>query len=188
MALRRILKFPDPVLRQATVAVGDVAAHKDLAKLVADMTDTMYASNGAGLAAIQVGDTRRLFIVDASIAGGAENDPPRVFIDPEISYLSPETEQTEEGCLSFPGIYLDVKRSLKATIKATGLDGKRFELSAEGLFARALQHENDHLTGKLLVDFAGPLKRQMIKRKMEKLNRAELAGDGDDADDAAAAD
>ena len=94
MALRRILKFPDPVLRQPTVAVGDVAAHKDLAKLVADMTDTMYASNGAGLAAIQVGDTRRLFLVDASIAGGAENDPPRGFLDPAISHLAPQPAAT----------------------------------------------------------------------------------------------
>ena len=174
MALRRIVKFPDPILRQATVAVGDVAAHPDLAKLVADMTDTMYAANGAGLAAIQVGDHRRLFIIDAAIGGGAEGDPPRVFIDPQITWLSSETEATEEGCLSFPGIYLDVKRSLRATIQATGLDGARFEITAEGLYARALQHENDHLTGKLLVDFAGPLKRQMIKRKMERANRAEL--------------
>jgi peptide deformylase len=174
MALRRIIKFPDPILRQPTTAVGDVAAHADLKKLVADMTDTMYAANGAGLAAIQVGDTRRLFIVEASIAGGAEGDAPKVFIDPEITMLSPETEATEEGCLSFPGIYLDVKRSLRATIRATGLDGKLFEVTAEGLFARALQHENDHLTGKLLVDFAGPLKKKMIKRRMEKVIREEL--------------
>src|SRR5436190_1931250 len=112
MALRPILRFPDPVLRQPTV---DVASFDDdLARLVEDMTETMYASNGAGLAAIQVGDPRRVFIVEGAVAGGDHNDPPIVFINPELEWLSDETETGEEGCLSFPGIYVPVKRSLRA--------------------------------------------------------------------------
>lgn len=185
MAIRSIVKYPDPRLREPTVAVGG-GVDDGLRKLVNDMSDTMYAANGAGLAAIQVGDHRKLFIIEGTIAGAAEGAPPIVFIDPEIVWLSPETELTEEGCLSFPGIYLEVKRSLKARVKATNLAGKRIEIEAEGLYARAIQHENDHLTGKLLVDFAGPLKRKMIKRKMEKAAREEAEDADSEIDEAAA--
>ena len=167
MAVLPIVKFPDPRLRQPTVAVAEVT--DEIRNLVADMADTMYAANGAGLAAIQVGRFERIYIVDAAVAGGREEDPPVVFINPEILWLSDETESKDEGCLSFPTIFVPVKRSLRARVRAIGLDGQPFEVEGEGLYARAMQHEGDHLTGRLLVDFVGPLKKQMIKRKMNRL-------------------
>ncbi len=171
MALRPIVKYPDNFLRQATAPVAQV--DDDVRKLVADMVETMYSKNGAGLAAIQVGSDKRIFIVEASVAGGDENDHPVVFINPTIEWLSDETETSDEGCLSFPGIYVPIKRSLRARVRATGLDGKEFVAEGEGLYARAMQHEHDHLINKLLIDYVGPLKRQMIKRKMEKMTDEE---------------
>ena len=171
MALRRILKFPDPVLRQPTHAVTQV--DESIRQLVFDMAETMYAKNGAGLAAIQVGSPLRMFIVEPTVGGGEENDPPIVFINPKIEWLSNETETTDEGCLSFPGIYVPVKRALKARCRAIGLDGQEFVAEGEGLYARAMQHEIDHLDNRLLVDFAGPVKRAMIKKRMEKMTDEE---------------
>ncbi len=171
MALRPIVKYPDNFLRQTTAPVA--AVDDDVRKLVADMVETMYSKNGAGLAAIQVGSDKRIFIVEASVAGGDENDHPVVFINPTIEWLSDETETSDEGCLSFPGIYVPIKRSLRARVRATGLDGNEFVAEGEGLYARAMQHEHDHLINKLLIDYVGPLKRQMIKRKMEKMTDEE---------------
>jgi peptide deformylase len=171
MALRPIVKYPDDFLRQPTAPVA--AVDDDVKKLVADMVETMYSKNGAGLAAIQVGSDKRIFIVEASVAGGDENDHPVVFINPTIEWLSDDTETSDEGCLSFPGIYVPIKRSLRARVRATGLDGKEFVAEGEGLYARAMQHEHDHLINKLLIDYVGPLKRQMIKRKMEKMTDEE---------------
>ncbi|MDB4965377.1 MAG: peptide deformylase [Myxococcales bacterium] len=171
MALRPIVKYPDNFLRQPTCAVA--AVDDGIKKLVADMVETMYAKNGAGLAAIQVGSNLRIFIVEASVAGGDENDHPVVFINPTIEWLSDDIESSDEGCLSFPGIYVPIKRSLQARVRATGLDGKEFVAEGEGLYARAMQHEHDHLINKLLIDYVGPLKRQMIKRKMEKMTDEE---------------
>jgi peptide deformylase len=171
MSLRPIRKFPDPVLREKTEAVA--AVDDEIRTLVADMVETMYSKNGAGLAAIQLGSPLRLFIVEASVAGGDENDHPIVFINPKIEWLSDETEVNEEGCLSFPGIYVPIKRALKARVRATGLDGNEFVAEGEGLYARAMQHENDHLDNKLLIDYVGPVKRQMIKRKMERMTEEE---------------
>jgi peptide deformylase len=171
MALRPIVKYPDNFLRQATQEVA--AVDDDVRKLVADMVETMYSKNGAGLAAIQVGSNLRIFIVEASVTGGDENDHPVVFINPKIEWLSSENESSDEGCLSFPGIYVPIKRSLRARVRATGLDGKEFVAEGEGLYARAMQHEHDHLINKLLIDYVGPLKRQMIKRKMEKMTDEE---------------
>ena len=171
MALRPIVKYPDNFLRQATAPVQ--AVDDDVKKLVADMVETMYSKNGAGLAAIQVGSNQRIFIVEASVAGGDENDHPVVFINPTIEWLSDDTETSDEGCLSFPGIYVPIKRSLRARVRATGLDGQEFVAEGEGLYARAMQHEHDHLINKLLIDYVGPLKRQMIKRKMEKMTDEE---------------
>ncbi len=173
MALRPIVKYPDNFLRQTTTAVTIV--DDEVKKLVADMVETMYAKNGAGLAAIQVGSNQRIFIVEASVAGGDENDHPIVFINPTIEWLSDDTETSDEGCLSFPGIYVPIKRSLRARVRATGLDGEEFVAEGDGLYARALQHENDHLENKLLIDYVGPLKRQMIKRKMERMTDEEAA-------------
>ena len=171
MALRRIVKYPDNFLRQATAAVA--AVDGEIKKLVADMVETMYAKSGAGLAAIQVGSNLRIFIVEASVAGGDENDHPIVFINPTVEWLSDDTETSDEGCLSFPGIYVPIKRSMRARVRATGLDGNEFVAEGEGLYARAMQHENDHLLNKLLIDYVGPIKRQMIKRKMEKMTDEE---------------
>jgi peptide deformylase len=171
MSLRRILKFPDDFLRQSTQEVAVI--DDDIKRLVEDMVETMYAKNGAGLAAIQVGSALRLFIVEASVAGGDQNDHPIVFINPVIEWLSDETESGDEGCLSFPGIYVPVKRALRARLRATGLDGKEFVAEGEGLYARAMQHEHDHLINRLLIDHVGPLKRQMIKRKMERMTDEE---------------
>jgi peptide deformylase len=172
MAIRPILKYPDPRLRQVCKPVSDPSA---LRALVEDMAETMYAAKGAGLAAIQVGEALRLFIIESSVAGGGEEDPPLVFVNPELVELSREKETAEEGCLSFPGIYVPVERSLRATIRAMNLEGRTFELDGEELFARAMQHESDHLDGKLLADFVGRIKRQLIARRLAR-SAAEEAG------------
>ena len=179
MAVRPIVKFPDTRLRQETVAVTEVT--DEIRKLCADLADTMFAANGAGIAAIQVGAKEKIYLVDAGVAGGREEDPPVVFINPELVMLSDEAETSDEGCLSFPGIYVPIKRSLRARVRAMNLDGQMFELERDGLCARAFQHEGDHLNGRLLVDFVGPLKREMIKRKMRKA--AQESADDRDADD-----
>jgi peptide deformylase len=167
MAIRPILKFPDPGLRQATRAVSQ-PFDEEVRTLVTDMIETMYAAAGAGLAAIQLGSQLRIFVVDGHVAGGAEDAPAKVFINPEITWLSDETDNGEEGCLSFPGVFVPVKRALKAKCRALDLDGKEFELEGEGLLARAFQHEVDHLNGRLLIDMVGPVKREMIRRKMKR--------------------
>lgn len=173
MSLLPIKIFPDPVLRQPTTEVTEIDDR--IRQLVADMVETMYSKNGAGLAAIQVGAPLKLFIVEASVAGGDENDHPVVFINPKIEWLSSEIENSDEGCLSFPGIYVPVKRALRARVRALGLDGQEFVAEGEGLYARAMQHENDHLDNRLLIDFVGPVKRSMIKRKLEKMSAEEAA-------------
>ncbi|MBC8133307.1 MAG: peptide deformylase, partial [Deltaproteobacteria bacterium] len=154
----------------------------DLRQLVTDMSETMYAANGAGLAAIQVGVPVRLFIVDGPVAGGADDAPPKVFINPEIVSLSDEAQTGDEGCLSFPGIYVPVKRGMRARVRAFDVDGNVFETEGQELFARALQHENDHLIGRLLIDQCGPVKREIIKRKLRKDKEAEAADAAADAD------
>jgi peptide deformylase len=171
MSVRPILRFPDPLLRQVSQPVGVFDAA--LRQLVSDMKDTMYLAEGAGLAAIQVGQPLRLFIIDPEVAGGAAEDPPLVLVNPELISLSAEEQTGDEGCLSFPGIFVPVKRGQGARMRALDLDGKGFEVGGEGLFARALQHELDHLAGRLLIDMVGPVKRQIIKRKMRKENNAE---------------
>ncbi|HEY8927134.1 MAG TPA: peptide deformylase [Polyangia bacterium] len=171
MALRPILRFPDPRLREKSrdvVEFGD-----ELRALVADMVETMFEANGAGLAAIQVGAPLRMFLIDGGVAGDGETAPPRVFINPEIVEISEEAQTGDEGCLSFPGIYVPVKRGMRARVRALDLEGKPFEMSGEALFARAIQHENDHLIGRLLIDQCGPVKREIIKRKLRKEAAAE---------------
>jgi peptide deformylase len=171
MATRTILRFPDPKLRQRSAEVAGV--DDDLRQLVADMAETMAAAEGAGLAAIQVGAPVRLFIVDGHVAGGAEGSPVKVFINPEILEISDEAQTGDEGCLSFPNIFVPVKRGMRARVKAMDLDGNTFEAEGEALFARALQHETDHLNGRLLIDQVGPVKREIIKRKLRKDLEAE---------------
>lgn len=171
MPLRKIVRFPNPFLRQPTRAV--TTFDKAVRSLVEDMMETMCDVDGAGLAAIQVGAPERIFIIDAVPAGGERTDPPKVFINPVFEFLSPETDVHEEGCLSFPGIFVPVKRSLSARINAFDIDGKPFVVEAENFYARALQHEFDHLENRLLYDHAGAIKRQMIKRKLDRMTDEE---------------
>jgi len=171
MATRPIVRFPDPQLRERSAQIE--AVDDDLRQLVADMAETMVAAEGAGLAAIQVGAPVRLFIVDGHVAGGAEDAPAKVFINPEIVEISDEAQTGDEGCLSFPNIFVPVKRGMRARVRAMDLEGQIFEAEGEGLFARALQHETDHLNGKLLIDQVGPVKREIIKRKLRKDAEAE---------------
>src|SRR4051794_33388187 len=173
MATRPIVRFPDPQLRERSAQID--AVDDDLRQLVADMSETMTAANGAGLAAIQVGVPVRLYIVDGHVAGGAEDSPPKVFIDPEIIEISDESQTGDEGCLSFPDVFVPVKRGMRARVKARDLDGNLFEAEGEGLYARAMQHEGDHLNGRLLIDQVGPVKRELIKRKLRKDAEAEKA-------------
>jgi peptide deformylase len=128
----------------------------------------MYAENGLGMAAPQIGHSRKMFIVEPKLAGLAETDPPVCLMNAEVIETSDEVQDSEEGCLSFPDIYIKVKRPMRCKVRAMGLDGATFEIDGEALLARCLLHENDHLTGKLLVDFVGPLKRQMIKKKLQR--------------------
>lgn len=173
MAIRSILRYPDARLREKS---QDVSAFDDgLRHLVSDMSETMYAANGAGLAAIQVGVPLRLFIIDGPVAGGADDAVPQVFINPEIVSLSDESQTGDEGCLSFPGIYVPVKRGMRARVRALDIDGNTFEVEGDGLFARAMQHENDHLIGRLLIDQCGPVKREIIKRKLRKDKEADAS-------------
>jgi peptide deformylase len=167
MAVRPVVIWPDPRLREPSVPIA--AVDDSVRALYRDLCDSMYAENGLGMAALQLGDNRRMFVVEPKLAGRAENDPPVCCINPEVLETSEELQDSEEGCLSFPEIYVKVKRPMRAKLRAMGLDGELFEIEGEGLLARCLLHENDHLTGKLLVDFVGPLKRQMIKKKLQRV-------------------
>ncbi len=163
MAIRTILRYPDKRLRDKALPVAVV--DDDIRKLCDDMAETMYAAPGVGLAAPQIGVSKRIFVID--IASADEKSDLRVFINPEIVEREGETVW-EEGCLSFPGIHEEVQRAAKVTVRATGLDGKPFEVSAEGLLAIAIQHEYDHLEGTLMVDRVSLLKRRFIDREMRK--------------------
>ena len=168
MALLPILEFPDARLRTKAVPV-DVAATGEEAfqRLIDDMFETMYEAPGIGLAASQVDVHQRFMVIDVS----EEHDQPLVFINPEI--LSRQGEQVyQEGCLSVPGIYADVTRADTITIRAHGRDGLSFEMQAEGVLAVCIQHEMDHLDGKLFVDYLSPLKREMVKKKLAKQRKA----------------
>ncbi|HTJ43057.1 MAG TPA: peptide deformylase [Kofleriaceae bacterium] len=171
MAVRDVVVWPDERLRQKTVPV--TSFDDKVRALYNDLRDTMYAENGLGIAAIQIGDPTQMFLVDPKLAGRTESDPPVAFINPEVVWTSDETQKSDEGCLSFPEIYIQVERPMRARIRAKDLDGREFEIEGEGLMARCLLHEFDHLTGKLLVDFVGPLKRQMIKKKLARRGRDE---------------
>lgn len=161
MSKLNILEFPDSRLTKVASAVD--IFDEALKTLVQDMTETMYSANGIGLAATQVNVHKRLLVLDVS----ENQDQPRVYINPQI--LSSEGEQIhEEGCLSVPGIYANVKRAENITIKAQDVDGNSFEEQAQGLHAVCIQHEMDHLIGRLFVDYLSPLKRNMVRKKLEK--------------------
>ena len=179
MAVRPVVIWPDPRLREPSVAIANV--DDSVRQLYRDLCDSMYAENGLGMAALQIGDNRRMFVVEPKLAGRAETDPPLCFINPEVVEVSEEQQDSEEGCLSFPDIYVKVKRPMRAKVRATDIEGKPFECEGEALMARCLLHELDHLTGKLLVDFVGPLKRQMIKKKLQRVKDEAESEDSVDA-------
>jgi len=178
MAVRPVVIWPDPRLRQPTQSVARV--DEKVRALYQDLTDTMAAEEGLGIAAIQIGDPTRMFLVEGNLAGRGNGSAPVAFINPEVTWTSDETQDSEEGCLSFPSVYIKVERPQRVRMRAMDLDGNSFDIEGEGLLARCLLHEFDHLTGKLLVDFAGPLKKQMIKKKMQKLQAERAADDPDD--------
>ncbi|KZX62149.1 MULTISPECIES: peptide deformylase [unclassified Alcanivorax] len=165
MAKLEILEFPDPRLR--TVAKPVEKVDDELRKLIDDMFETMYACPGIGLAATQVNVHQRLIVMDLS----EDQSQPRVFINPEITPLTDELAPYEEGCLSVPGFYEKVQRPARVRIKALDRDGNAFEEEADELLATCIQHEIDHLDGKLFVDYVSRLKRDRIKKKLEKLHR-----------------
>lgn len=166
MAVRPIVVWPDPRLREQTKPIVEIT--DEIRTLYRDLVDTMYAYDGVGIAAVQIGVPLKMFLVDAVCAGRGEGDPV-AYINPEIIELSGPKVRMDEGCLSFPGIYVPIERPAVAHFRAMGLDGKHFEDSGDGLFGRCMQHELDHLTGKLMVDFVGPLKKRSIKKRMERI-------------------
>ena len=165
MAVLEILEFPDPRLR--TVAEPVTAVNDALRQLIDDMFETMYDAPGIGLAATQVDVHQRLLVIDVS----EDHSEPLVFINPEVEVLDEELGEYDEGCLSVPGFYETVNRPRRVRVTALDRDGESFTREIEGLLAVCLQHEIDHLDGKLFVDYISPLKRQRIRKKLEKTHR-----------------
>jgi peptide deformylase len=165
MAILPILCFPDPRLH--TVAKPVQAVDARIRQLVADMLDTMYDAQGIGLAATQVDVHERVVVIDVS----EERNRPLVLINPEIVWASPEKQVNDEGCLSVPGVYDGVERASAVRVQALDEQGRSRTVEAEGLLAVCIQHEMDHLTGKVFVEYLSPLKRNRIKTKMLKSRR-----------------
>jgi peptide deformylase len=168
MARLPIIKFPDPRLRTVARPVKEVDTR--IRQLIDDMFETMYEAPGIGLAATQVDVHERLMVLDVS----EDKSYPMVFINPEI--LHAEGSQVyQEGCLSVPGIYADVKRAEKIRVRALDRDGQAFEIEADGVLAVCIQHEMDHLAGKVFVDYLSPLKRELVRKKLAKQRREDAA-------------
>tara|TARA_B100001123_G_scaffold242906_1_gene271582 strand:+ start:716 stop:1222 length:507 start_codon:yes stop_codon:yes gene_type:complete len=165
MAVLKILIFPDQRLRTVAKPVLDI--NKEIKALSNDLLETMYEGNGIGLSATQVNIHKRILVVDVS----EKKDSPLIFINPAVEVLGQEQKTYGEGCLSVPGFFEDVSRPAKIRITALNLSGKEFFMEAEGLLAVAVQHEMDHLDGKIFVDFLSNLKRQRIKQKLIKISR-----------------
>ncbi len=165
MSLLTILRYPDPRLHKVAKPVTRFDAR--LKQLAADMADTMYEAPGVGLAASQVDIHEQLIVIDTS----ETRSDLRVFINPEIVWASVETQIYDEGCLSVPGIYDGVERHAQVKVRALNVEGKVFETEADGLLAVCIQHEMDHLKGKMFVEYLSPLKRNRIKAKMLKEER-----------------
>lgn len=161
MAILDILHFPDPRLRAMAKPVEKV--DDKVRQLIDDMFETMYKAPGIGLAATQVNVDRRVMVVDVS----EEHNQPLAFVNPEIT-AKDGVEEMDEGCLSVPGVFDKVQRAEHIVVKALDRDGNPFELKVDGLLAVCIQHELDHLDGKLFVDYLSPLKRQRIRKKLEK--------------------
>lgn len=164
MARLNILEYPDPRLR--TKAKQVMRVDDRVRQLIDDLLETMYDAPGVGLAASQVDVHERIIVVDVS----DQRDEPYAFINPTLE-LAGELVETEEGCLSLPGFYEVIERSERATVKALGRNGEAIEMATEGLLAVCIQHECDHLEGKLFVDYLSGLKRQRIRKKLEKQHR-----------------
>lgn len=169
MAILNILEFPDPRLR--TIAKPVEQVDDQIRVLIDDMLETMYDAPGIGLAATQVNQHIRLVVMDLS----EDKSAPMVFINPEITVLTEDTDVYQEGCLSVPGFFEDVQRPERVKINALDRHGEPFELLADGLLAICIQHECDHLNGKLFVDYLSTLKRDRIKKKLEKIHRQQKA-------------
>lgn len=165
MAVLNILEFPDPRLRTKAKPVSTV--NDKTRSLIDDMFETMYRAPGIGLAATQVDIHERLLVIDVS----EDRSEPRVFINPLVKILDPELGEYDEGCLSVPGFYETVNRPQRIEVTALDRNGQEFSEELDGLLAICLQHEIDHLEGKLFVDYISPLKRQRIRKKLEKLQR-----------------
>ena len=164
MSQLTVLKYPDERLRKVAAPVATV--DDALRAVIDDMFETMYESQGVGLAATQVDVHQRLFVADCS----EDQNEPLVFINPEITKAEGHFTN-DEGCLSFPGVYAKVERAEKITVSALDRNGEQFSLDAEGLLAICIQHEIDHLNGKLFVDYLSPLKQNRIRKKLEKEQR-----------------
>lgn len=168
MTLRKILHFPNPKLRHIAKSVVDV--NQEIQRLISDMFETMYEDNGIGLAATQIGIDLRICVIDIN---DDKDKNPIAFINPII--IEKTGEQTcQEGCLSLPGVFTGIKRANNVKLEALNQDGKKFTLAADGLLAVAIQHEFDHLDGKLFIDCLSPLKKQLIKNKLKKLRKQNL--------------
>jgi peptide deformylase len=171
--IRSILIHPDPRLKKVCDPVVEIT--DDLRRLADDMLQTMYDAPGIGLAAPQVGVTKRLLVMDCVKEVGVAPRP-LILFNPEIIWASDDKTTYEEGCLSIPEQYAEVERPASVTARWTGPQGEPMEETFTGLWATCVQHEIDHLNGKLFIDYLGPLKRQMITRKMEKLKREKARG------------
>lgn len=165
MTLLSILRYPD--LRLQKIAKPVAIFNDRLKKLVADMAETMYQAPGIGLAATQVDVHERVIVIDVS----ENRNALQVFVNPEIIWASPEKKLCQEGCLSVPGVYDEIERPEKVTVRAQDVEGHAFELQADGMLAVCVQHEIDHLNGFMFVDYLSPLKRTRIKTKMLKEER-----------------
>jgi peptide deformylase len=165
MALLNILRYPDPRLHKIAAPVTEFGER--LEKLVADMAETMYEAPGVGLAATQVDVHERVVVIDTS----ETHDALLVFVNPEITWASDEKQVYDEGCLSVPNVYDGVERPAQVKVRAQDAKGEFFELDCEGLLAVCIQHEMDHLMGKVFVEYLSPLKRNRIKAKLQKEER-----------------
>jgi peptide deformylase len=172
MSLLPILRYPDPRLHTVAKPVAEV--DERIRRLVDDMLETMYAADGVGLAATQVDVHERVIVIDTS----ESRDRPRVLINPELISQSEEMVLGEEGCLSVPQIYDKVERHARVTVRALGRDGQSYQFDAEGLESVCVQHEMDHLVGKVFVEYLSALKRDRIKTKMQKKTREEQSQSG----------
>lgn len=165
MAILEILEFPDLRLRKKATLVTEV--NDALRKTIDDMFETMYAAPGIGLAATQVNVHKQLIVIDVS----ENKDTPLVFINPAIEIIDQDLAEYDEGCLSVPGYYETVSRPRLVRVRALDRDGKSFEIESDGLLATCIQHEVDHLNGKLFVDYLSTLKRERIRSRLEKAHR-----------------